>query len=138
MQTVLAVSFTAIVANIILNYILMQYLAQGGIALATVIASLINNGILLLLLKRENMIGKSGEVLVSFLRSGALSFFAAWGIFELYRRFFETWATLRWQNTLVVLTAIGVIFMVIYFAGALICRSPELREITSLIRRRKR
>ncbi len=138
MKTVFAVSLTAIVANIILNYVLMQFLAQGGIALATVIASLINNGVLLLLLKRENMTGKSGEVMLSFLRSGAISFFAAWGIFELYRRFFETWATLRWQNTLAVLAVIGVVFMGIYFAGALMTRSPELREITGLIRRRKR
>ena len=50
MKTPLQVSILCIVLNLLLNLLLMYPLAQGGIALATVIASYVNNGILLLLL----------------------------------------------------------------------------------------
>lgn len=137
MKTVFIVSITATFANIALNYILMQFLAQGGIALATVLASLINNGVLLLLLKRAKMTAKSGEVALSFLRSAAISFGAAGACFMVYRKFFESWASLRWQNALIVLAVAGICFMAVYFVVSLVCRSPECREIIGIVRRRR-
>ena len=69
MVTVLKVSVCATMINIVMNYILMQFLAQGGIALATVISSLFNNGVLLWLLKKENITRHAGAVFLSFVRS---------------------------------------------------------------------
>ena len=53
MKTPVKISVSCIVLNIILNLILMWPLRQGGLALATVIASLLNNTILILILKKE-------------------------------------------------------------------------------------
>ncbi|QSH40567.1 murein biosynthesis integral membrane protein MurJ [Lentisphaerota bacterium ZTH] len=53
MKTPLRISLICIVVNIILNLILMGPLAQGGIALATVISSILNIALMLWLLHRD-------------------------------------------------------------------------------------
>lgn len=53
MKTPLKISIICIMLNIILNLILMWPLRQGGIALATVIASILQNTILIFILKKE-------------------------------------------------------------------------------------
>ncbi|MFA6658858.1 MAG: murein biosynthesis integral membrane protein MurJ [Victivallaceae bacterium] len=53
MVTPVIIGICAIILNITLNLILMRYLRQGGIALATVAASLFNNFALLLILRRK-------------------------------------------------------------------------------------
>ena len=53
MKTPVRISILCIAVNIILNLILMWPLRQGGIALATVLASLLNNTLLLIILNRE-------------------------------------------------------------------------------------
>ncbi len=53
MMTPVIIGACAIILNIVLNLILMRYLRQGGIALATVVASLFNNLALLLILRKK-------------------------------------------------------------------------------------
>lgn len=137
MVTVLKVSVCATMINIVMNYILMQFLAQGGIALATVISSLFNNGVLLWLLKKENMTRHAGAVFLSFVRSTAVAFGGA-GVLYLISRCngFEAWAAKHWLNEIILLGVVSIIFMIGYF-GVLWClKSTEIRELFSLIRRR--
>ena len=53
MKTPLKVSVGCILLNLVLNLLLMKPMKQDGIALATVVASYLNNGILLYLLHRK-------------------------------------------------------------------------------------
>lgn len=137
MVTVLKVSVSATVINIILNYILMQYLAQGGIALATVAASLVNNFILLLLLKREKVNCHAASVAVSFGRSIGTALFCGYGLYWLYWKFAETWATAHWQNCFLVMFAAGIGMFAGYFVLNKFLRAPECAEIMAVFRRRR-
>lgn len=55
MMTTLRYSLIAIGCNIVLNLILMWHLKQGGIALSTVLASMLNNTLLLRHLQKEGI-----------------------------------------------------------------------------------
>ena len=138
MMTVLKVSIAAIVINIIMNYILMQFLSQGGIALSTVISSLFNNSVLLWLLKKENMTRNSGAVALSFARNALVAFGIAFGIFVFNRcSGFEMWAAKHWGNELILLGTAGVVVLAGYIGGTMVLGSSEIKEIFSLLRRRK-
>ena len=136
MKTVLVVSICAIVCNVVLNYILMQYFAQGGIALATVAASLINNGALLWLLGREDMISDVKGTALTFFRSAAVSMAGGSGLYFIYCRWVQRWSALHWSREIYVLAGVGIVFGVFYFAGSWLLKSPECREMINLLRRR--
>ncbi len=136
MKTVLAVSVCAIVCNVVLNYILMQYFAQGGIALATVAASLINNGALLCLLRREDMIRDVKTTTLTFVRSAAVAMAGGAGLYFVYCRRVQMWSAVHWSREIYVLAGIGIVFGVFYFAGSWLLKSPECREIINLLLRR--
>ncbi len=55
MKTPAKISLLCIVLNIVLNFSLLPFMRQGGIALATVISSAVNNLILLWLFNRDNV-----------------------------------------------------------------------------------
>ena len=137
MVTVLKVSVTATVINIVMNYILMQFLAQGGIALATVISSIFNNTVLLLLLKKENMTGNSGAVAISFIRNTFVAFAVTFAAFVFIRHAgIDVWAAKHWKNELILLCGTGVTILLAYFSGIFILGSSEIKELYSIIRRR--
>ena len=137
MVTVLKVSVCATTINIVMNYILMQFLAQGGIALATVISSLVNNGVLLWLLKKENMTRNSRVVFLSFIRSSAVAFGGA-GVLYLFscRYGLEAWAMKHWMNEIIFLGVVSIIFMIGYLGVLWMVKSAEIRELFALLRRR--
>ena len=136
MKTILAVSICAIVCNIVLNYILMQYFAQGGIALATVAASLVNNGALLWLLWREDMICDVKDTALTFFRSAVVAMAAGGGLYFVYCRWVQMWSALHWSREIYVLAGIGTVFGIFYFAGSWLLKSPECKEIINLLLRR--
>ena len=136
MKTILAVSICAIVCNIVLNYILMQYFAQGGIALATVAASLVNNGALLWLLWREDMICDVKDTALTFFRSAVVAMAAGGGLYFVYCRWVQMWSALHWSREIYVLAGIGTVFGIFYFAGSWLLKSPECKEIVNLLLRR--
>ena len=136
MVTVLVVSVCATVINIILNYILMQFFAQGGIALATVVASLVNNGALIWLLQRENLVCDVKNTSLTFVRSALVATAAGWGLYQVYCTWIRHWSMVHWSREIVTLAGIGVVFGVLYFAGCLLLKSPECREMVNLVQRR--
>lgn len=52
-KTPVRCSFAAMIANVILNIILMRYLQLGGLALATALSSMLNVGLLIVFLRRR-------------------------------------------------------------------------------------
>ena len=128
-------SLAAIGVNIVLNLVLMWPLKQGGIALATTLASLVNNTLLLVLLRRDGVVLRDGPVLRSGARSlilavvtGGVSFFA----YRLWRG-----AEARpWLTELGMFTAAAAGFAVLYWFGTMLCHAPEPSEFLAILRRR--
>lgn len=77
MMTPLLVSLAAIGLNVIMSISLMFKLQQGGIALATVLSSMVNNMILLLILRRQQMLCRMRPVAICICRSVGCALFAA-------------------------------------------------------------
>lgn len=129
-------SIAAMVCNVSMNLILMRYLRQGGIALATGFSSLLNNLILILVLRHQGFLNKSAGMWWSCFRSFVVSAVVCGCIWLGYRHFFEVNCTGHWIGELI---ALGVIlsFVIIFYLGisyGLGCR--ELPELFSVFRRR--
>ena len=129
-------SLAAITVNIVLNIILMQPLKQGGIALATVISALVNNTLLLWLLRRGGVRIRVREVLPAGVRSLLLAAATGYGCFYLHRLWHGVGAR-GWFAELGMFVAAAALFALLYFTGALLCRAREPREFLGMLRRRK-
>lgn len=130
------VSLAAISLNIILNLILMFPLKQGGLALATVIASITNNTVLLFLLHRDGFPLEKSTIL-SCCRSGAIAFAsgaAVWFIMPFIRCRFSA----SFGNDCLLLLICAIAFAVTFFVLAILCRTPELKEFFNILRRKKK
>ena len=101
----------------------------------TTLASLVNNTLLLMLLRRDGIVMRDGPVLRSGARSlilavvtGGVSFFA-------YRLWHgpeaRPWLTELWMFAL---AAAG--FAVLYWFGTMLCRAAEPSEFLAILRRR--
>lgn len=133
MLTPVKVSIGVILMNIILNIILMQFLRQGGIALATVISSLTNNVVLLIILRRR--MGHSlqmTKVSLSLLRSTLISFAAGGMTFLLYPYIVKYGYFGGVLPLIAGLTLFGAFFLVLSF----ICRCSELYELLAMFSRK--
>ncbi len=133
MKTPVMVSICVIILNIVLNLILMQYMRQGGIALATVISSFANNFVLLLILRRK--LGHSLQmkpVYVSMIRITLVAVAAGVGGHLLYP--FMTRFTVL--GGIVPLIGAIVLFGVFYLGLAFACRCTELTELLGTVSRR--
>lgn len=128
MRKPLYVSLGCITLNIILNLLLMGSLRQGGIALATVLASIANNGTLLWLLRKEGIRIEFKTLFITLLRAGVAAAAAslAWVLYP-YLGFFGQWIQfgLGWA-----------IFSGIYLLVSALLRGPELHEFIQLFIRR--
>jgi putative peptidoglycan lipid II flippase len=133
MITPLKISILCISVNIILNVILMFPLRQAGIALATVIASLLNNLLLLLILKKKLQVNNLfGGLLETVIKSGIATMTA---IFTAH----ITWEAMKlldlpWKSLILLLTTGGV-FCLTYLLCALFLRSRECREVIAIFKR---
>jgi len=130
----LIASLIAIGVNIVLNLILMWPLAQGGIALATVISSCVNNGILLCLLRREGFVPKPWGLFTSGLRNALIAF--GWGavLGGLYVAFVPE---LGWGGNCLVLILFSGCYAGGYLLLARLLGSPELADFRGLLRHRR-
>ena len=128
-------SLTAISVNIVLNLILMWPLKQGGIALATTVASLVHNTLLLTLLHRGGVSLKPREVVPCLVRSLLLALFTGGGAFLLHR-FCRGVGECPWWIELALLGVSLSLFGGSYFLGSVLCRAREVGEFIGMLRRR--
>jgi putative peptidoglycan lipid II flippase len=130
-KTPVKIACISVAANIALSIVLMQYLAHGGLALATSLASMVNLALLLYLLRRR--LGRLGmkKTAASVFKSAL--FAAAMGA--------GVWLLARWfvpaagGKTLRLLAALAA-GIGIYGLLHLAFRSPELGAIVALVSRR--
>ena len=131
----LVVSIVCILVNIILNLILMWPLKQGGIALATVLSSVLNNSLLLLLLFREGVRLPAARLAGCFFRTCLASALA--GVLALGCLHFLTGGAV--VGTVRLLAAVAVataVFGAVYLAAYRLCGGQETGEFFRLLRRR--
>lgn len=129
MKTPFFVGIGVIVTNVILNLILMQYLRQGGIALATVISSLANNTALLIILRRKLGVPlQMKTVHLSIFRIAVVSIAAVGGGGLLYDYFLRG----SFPGGILLLFVGAALCGVIYLALAFVCRCPELHELKGM------
>lgn len=136
MTTTLRYSLIAIGCNIVLNLLLMWHLKQGGIALATVLASMLNNTLLLRHLRREGIPLDGCGIFRTVARSLAVALAAGFALMWLYP-FLRTRLTFRHVGEFPAFAVLGTLFAVLYFIGSRFCRAPEIHELFGVMRRRR-
>lgn len=135
MSTTLRYSLIAIGCNIILNLILMWHLKQGGIALATVLASMLNNGLLLRHLRREGIPLAGREVATTAARSLGIAVVAGLALYWVYP-LLRGRLTFRHVGEFPAFILLGTLFTLLYLIGSRLLRARELTELTGVLHRR--
>ncbi|MCP3968136.1 MAG: murein biosynthesis integral membrane protein MurJ [Lentisphaerae bacterium] len=136
MKTPLKISLICIAVNIVLNLLLMKPLAQGGIALATVISAILNIVLLLWLLHRDyrqyelrlKLLGF--EMLRSAVAAGILTTFL-WYIYPMLPQIKMRHVPLD----ILPLTISGIIFCFGYLLLTAVTGSPVPRELIKMFKR---
>lgn len=136
MRLPLISSLTAICVNIVLNLVLMFPLKQGGIALATVISSLVNNALLVIFLKRQGIFLHWQQILSSLLRCTIPAFAAGAGGLAFYRMIRQYFSA-AWHGECEAFLLTGAVFALIYFSGTFLLKAPETKELKTMVSRRK-
>ncbi len=130
MTTPFKVSLICITTNIIFNLILMQYLKQGGIALATVISSILNSVILLTILKKNFKVLKLSRIFITFIVSSIIAVFAI--------NVLDFWFQYLKNIEIHLLFKIGIEF-ILFFAFYLLinylCKSKEIEELFDVFKK---
>lgn len=143
MVTPCKVSVLMVVVNIVLNLSLMQFLAQGGIALATVVTALLQNIILLLLLKRRILNISINEVIPSYIKAFIFSFISGFivvyfvkylGNYPLIGKYIDTSSRI---TQIIYLGIAGPLFVICYLALMKLFKSPEVGELFAVLRKKK-
>ncbi len=135
-RTPLKCSLTALGFNILCSVLLMWPLKQGGIALATVLSSLLNNILLLIMLRRAGFPVPMAGVTGNILRCAGASLLAILPVALCYR----TWdAGLKWLpgDLLPIIVGTGV-FGVLYGVLCRLLGVRELGELAGIFRSRAR
>lgn len=127
MSTPLKVSLWAIALNIVLNLILMWPLAQGGIALATVVAASFNNLMLIRMLRKQGYGFSMKPVVTTFGKSLAAAVPAVLAARFLYGGA-ESWQLTLWKPQTVPLVCTALAFTVFYTILTTLMRCRELKE----------
>ena len=106
-------------------------LKQGGIALATVIAQMLNNTLLLYFLRRDHLTPKWGEIVLTVVRSVGFSLIAILPVFwyeSIKKYLFNDWLAIG---------ACVIFFGIFYLGGQLMAKAPEPGEFIGSLRSRK-
>ncbi len=131
MKTPMYVSVGCILLNVVLNLILMGPLRQGGIALATVISSYLNNLLLLWILQRTVGSLPTGMMLrfvgVMLLIS-ALPLYPAWFAYE---NVFCMTSSLPVPKDFIPLCSASVVYVVIFLILAILFKLNEVKIVYS-------
>ena len=133
MKTPMKISMAAILINIILNLILMWKMKQGGLALATVLSSVFNNVLLLILLHKSNFRLNWRELLTTFSKTGIASVAAA--LVSLFIIPFLMKSGIPGGKFPAIMVLLGC-YGVIYLAASYLLRAAELNEFLCLLKKR--
>ncbi len=136
-RTPMRAAATAMIANIILNVILMQWLQLGGLALATALSSALNVTLLLRAMKKQYGLGASRAFVRSAGRSllgAAIAAGAAALGMALATRLLG--ADGLWHQVLTVLAA-GVCAVIAYLVVARLLGSREMAFLRDLVTRKR-
>ena len=136
MNPPLYASLCAICLNIILNVILMYPLKQAGIALATVISSVVNCTILLILLSREKLLWGIPSIVKTLIRTIIISILSVWCVTIIFPA--SQHIVHNWWRALGNLAVTGISFVLIYAVLSAGFFAPEIKECVSLVLRRKK
>ena len=120
-----------IVLNILLNFILMHPLKQGGIALATVISSYMNNMILLFLFSRNihcSLLKETAKSAGKFLLLSIPAFLAV----------YYTAPYIKTLPFFFILCIKSILFGTIFLASALLFRIEEVKSVLEKVKGRKK
>ncbi len=120
-------SLMAIMVNILLNLCLMWHLQQGGIALSTVLASFLNNAILLRYLYREQFDLQPKLLCFSFVRAVVIAVVCAVGLYFLYPVLREK-LTFNFFGEFPAFLALLTLFGIGYLGLSFICKAREIHE----------
>ena len=134
MKTPLYCSLSAIVINILLSISLIKPMAQGGIALATVISSLINCSMLIWFLKKKGITFGLQDVGMTLLRSLTASAVAGTLCNELLERFYTGSGRLA---DCCALGCTGLLFGVVYLLGSFLSQGREISELLGRFRKKR-
>lgn len=134
-KTPVKVALWCILLNFCINLVLMFPLKQGGIALGTVISSIVNCLTLTYIFRKRHSVSEgSNEVLFSLVKviiasliASALSLLAVRLLSEL-----DMFNYLNWRGIMSVISG-GFVFGIAYFVINLITKSPEQHDWISLI-----
>ena len=132
MKTPVKIALLCVLANFILNILLMFPLRQGGIALATTISSFLNCILLLLIFRKKLHMNKkdfySPIVISGFktLISAIVAGYLAWLSFHAIK-FIGFLNLLDWKHIISLVTS-GLIFCFIYFSLNFFMKSTEQKE----------
>lgn len=143
MMTPCKVSIAMVLVNIVLNLSLMPFLAQGGIALATVVTAILQNVILFLLLKRSVLHIPLKPVLLSLVKAFVLSFIAAFIVVYLAKLLLScNFVTsqinmLSKLSQLVYLFIAGPVFVIFYLGLMKMAKAQEVRELFAILSKKK-
>ena len=134
MKTPLYVSMGCIALNILLNLLLMNPLRQGGIALATVISSFLQNAILYYLLRRRGIAPDWKPVAKTLLRAAVSAVAAAIGA-SLLATLAASLAGTR--NDLLITPVLCIAFGILYLGLYFLSGGREATEFLTILRNRR-
>ncbi len=137
MKTPMMVSVSCMALNLVLNLLLMIPLKQGGIALATVIGSYLNNLILLGLLQKELKCLPLGQLARFFCLTVLLSLPGLWPAKWLYGQVNSRIGAVAGVGIFPSLAAAGFIFLAIFLILAILLRIDEVKTFSNRIFRKK-
>jgi putative peptidoglycan lipid II flippase len=130
------VSLFCIGLNIVLNLILMVPLRQGGIALATVLAAVMNNVILLAVLKRRVSGISFGRLWITSLAGAGIALISVLVAKFAYGRLFIFPKTSYLPDNIFPFLISGFLFVFLYTVLSALSGCPEVREISGIFLRR--
>jgi putative peptidoglycan lipid II flippase len=136
-KTPVKIAVLCMVINLLLNLILMQFLRQGGLALATTISSYLNVSLLLLLTWRRTRSLQAQRLSYAAIRIAVAAAAAAVAGRSVLRR---VPAPPHWPATAALfmqLAACGVAAALVYLTVCLVLKSREPAELLGALRRKK-
>ena len=130
------VAVSGVVINLVLSFVLINYLQQGGLALAYSVASVCNTLFLFILLKKKmghiglwEIGGSVLKTLIASVAAGAAAFGVAWGSEALI-------GVASKLTQLIQLGAGGCVGLAVFFAVAKWMKMPEIETVLSTVKRR--